>query len=50
MKTRKVFAYSLILILIANMILFGLKKIPDLAFWVILAVIGAISYIWFRKK
>ncbi len=50
MNTTKIIAIVLISILILNMILFGIGKISDLTFWVIILTGFIITYILKKIK
>ncbi|MFH2028904.1 MAG: hypothetical protein ABIJ08_07215 [Nanoarchaeota archaeon] len=41
---RKLVSISLIIILIINLVLFALKKIPQIYFWLMIGIIALIAY------
>ncbi|MBU0535335.1 MAG: hypothetical protein KKE20_00050 [Nanoarchaeota archaeon] len=46
---RKIAALVLVIILIANLVLFAVGMISNLLFWILILVIGLISYFGFRN-
>jgi len=46
---KKIVAIVLVLILIVNLVLYGMRIIDNLVFWAIIIVIAIITYMWFRK-
>jgi len=43
-KLLKLFAIIFVIILLANMVLFALKKINPLIFWIIILIIAVITF------
>ena len=48
--SRKTLASGLILLLIVNLVLFGMGITGELVFWIILAVVALVSYFGFKRQ
>jgi len=49
--SKKIVAYIIILLLVANIVLFAFKLISALLFWVTIIIFAIIAYSgWFKKK